>query len=458
MNEETHSENTDEPRTLTLETVPLTAIVRAEVDCQIATAKQYPRSFAKFLKRAEEMVLLDEETARSCFYQLRRWDKKKGEWVMIEGESIRMAEIVVACYGNLRIDARIIDQTPTRVTVRAACHDLEANNMIASELQTKTTYKTGEPLPEDVAVMLANGLISKGIRNSVFRIVPRALVRRLRVKARDVANKEDGAIPFDDRRKKAVAWAESKGVDMKRFFAALGVAGEADITTDQLELLTGLRQSIKDNELTLDQAFPMLNDRDDAPISPKDHPKTTQPTQTTAPSMADPTTASASAPAAAAQPAEEKKKRSKKEAATPAVTATEPQPAITIADKPADPAVDDEPLRTQPPQEEAEQPSRNRLSFVEPEAAPEPAEETSLGNILAEVDDLTPEQEKMKTIFEMNGLSFADFFGWATDKKTITPPIPSTWGQIPDAKCEHYVKHFKAMEAGINKWKADKNK
>ena len=50
----------------------LTAINRAEVDIQIATAKQYPRDLSRVLNQIKTYATMDMETAEDCFYALRR--------------------------------------------------------------------------------------------------------------------------------------------------------------------------------------------------------------------------------------------------------------------------------------------------------------------------------------------------------------------------------------------------
>ena len=50
----------------------LQAINRAEVDIQIATAKQYPRDLNVTLNKIATYATMDRETAEDCFYVLRR--------------------------------------------------------------------------------------------------------------------------------------------------------------------------------------------------------------------------------------------------------------------------------------------------------------------------------------------------------------------------------------------------
>src|SRR5512146_2764523 len=91
------------------------ALERAAVDSQIATAQAYPRDLVKFRKRALAMATLDLETAQSCIYHRPVGKGDDGKQKIAEGESIRMAEIVGAAFGNLRVGSRVIEQTPTFV-------------------------------------------------------------------------------------------------------------------------------------------------------------------------------------------------------------------------------------------------------------------------------------------------------------------------------------------------------
>jgi hypothetical protein len=102
----------------------LELIQRAEIDMQIATAKRYPRDLSKVKKRMLDFATLDEETAESCFYTLPRDGKT------IQGPSVRLAEIAVACYQNIRVASRVIANDGRVITAQAACLDLENNTLV----------------------------------------------------------------------------------------------------------------------------------------------------------------------------------------------------------------------------------------------------------------------------------------------------------------------------------------
>jgi len=54
----------------------LRAMAKAEIDQQIATAKQYPRSMTQFHNDAITLATLDQETAAAMMYALPRGGKK----------------------------------------------------------------------------------------------------------------------------------------------------------------------------------------------------------------------------------------------------------------------------------------------------------------------------------------------------------------------------------------------
>lgn len=237
----------------------LEIISRAEIDMQIATAHRYPRSLAAFKKRALEMVSLDEDTAESCIYRRpvgKKRDKKTGQWKeeFAEGMSIRMAEIVGACFGNLRVGAMIIEQTERYVKARGVAHDLESNFLSTSDIIESTVTSEGNPFSERMRAVVAKATLAKARRDATFSVVPRALCKAIEDQARKIAIGD--ATTLARRRAAVMQWIAKIGVEPERVYAALGIAGEADIGIEQLEILTGIKTAIKDGETTADEAFP----------------------------------------------------------------------------------------------------------------------------------------------------------------------------------------------------------
>lgn len=224
---------------------------RAEIDMQIATAKRYPRSIAQFKASATEIVGMDEETAESCIYR-----RPVGGGKTAEGMSIRMAEIVGACYGNLRYGAMLVEQTERQVKARGFCHDVQNNVASQVEVVEATIKKDGTPYDERMRTVIAKACLSKATRDAIFKVVPRAMCKSLEDVAKQVAL--GNADSFQDRRDKAMQWLTKIGIDAPRAFAALGIRGLDDMTTDHLVTLTGYKTAIKDGEITVEEAFPPL--------------------------------------------------------------------------------------------------------------------------------------------------------------------------------------------------------
>lgn len=232
------------------------ALESAAVNSQIATAKRYPRSLQLFKSRAIDMACLDDETAESCLYR-RPVGKKDGVQQFAEGMSIRMAEIVGASYGNLRVQAQIIEQTPRFVRARGTAIDLESNYASSSEVIEATVKRDGTPYDERMRIVIAKAALSKAKRDATFSVVPRALAKPVETAVRNLLMGDSEALT--KRRAKVVAWISKLGIDPKRVYGAIGLKGEADLGVEHLEHLTGLRTALKDNEVTIDEAFPDLH-------------------------------------------------------------------------------------------------------------------------------------------------------------------------------------------------------
>lgn len=237
------------------------ALVRGEIDIQIATAKRYPRSLEMFQKRAIAMATLDEETAESCIYRRPVGKKKnaKGKWEeeFAEGMSIRMAEIVGACYGNLRVYSTLIEQTPQTVRGRGMAIDLETNFASSSEVIESTLKQDGSPYSPRMRIVVAKATLAKARRDATFQVVPKALAKPIETAVRKVLLGDEKTL--EKRRAAVMAWVNKLGIDVARVWAAIGIHGPADLGPEQLLTLTGIRTAIKDNETTIDDAFPELS-------------------------------------------------------------------------------------------------------------------------------------------------------------------------------------------------------
>ena len=275
------------------------SLERAQIDVQIATAHQYPRSLDSFRKRAMSMACMDDETAESCLYcrPVGKEQNDKGQWVekFAEGASIRLAEIVAASYGNIRVASSIVEQTDRFVRCVGICHDLETNYAGKSECVEATVKKDGQPYSERQRALIAKVALAKAYRDAIFKVVPRALAKPVYEAAKRVAAGQGMSI--EQRRAKVKGWLAQVKVHESRMFAALNVAGWSDVGEQQLMILTGLRTSIGDGDVTLEEAFPSVTQAQTGPAVTAPQPAAQPAAKTT------PATKTAPAPAPAqAQP------------------------------------------------------------------------------------------------------------------------------------------------------------
>lgn len=235
----------------------LEAIERASVDMQITTAHRFPRSIARFNERAIAMATIDEEVAESCIYKRPVGkDKATGKEVYAEGMSVRMAEIVGASYGNLRVAARIIEQNERQVTAQGVAHDLESNYASTSEVIESTVDKYGKPFSERMRIIVAKSALAKARRDATFQVVPRAIAKPVEHACKELLFGNQQSI--SKRRERVLSWLNKLNINIKRVWNALNVAGIDDVGLEELETLTGLKTAIQNNEVTLDEAFPEL--------------------------------------------------------------------------------------------------------------------------------------------------------------------------------------------------------
>lgn len=223
------------------------AETKAQIDVQIATAKAYPRDIAKVLKNIETFATMDEETAMDCFYKLPR----SGE--IIEGISVRMAEIIANSWGNLRVESRIVDNDGKTLTAQAICHDLETNVAVKTEVKRKITNRYGQTFTEDMQVVTGNAACSIAFRNAVLKVVPKAYTHRIMERIKQVAL--GNAATLEKRRVNAVAFFVKNGIQQSELLRFLNKSKVEEIDTDDVANLLGIATAIKEGDCTAKTAI-----------------------------------------------------------------------------------------------------------------------------------------------------------------------------------------------------------
>lgn len=235
----------------------LTALTRSEIDSQVATAKAYPRDIDSCLNNALKIATIDPSTADDCFYALQRGG------TLIEGVSVRFAEIIATCWGNMRVATRIIANDGKTITAQGICHDLESNVAVSVEVKRRITDKYGNTYSEDMQVTTGNAASAIAFRNAVLKVVPKAVTNKIveQVYAMSKGKIAQGKTPKE--RKTSLTETIEKmlkafgayGVTEVEILRYLKVQTKAAITEDMIMLLRGTMTAIKEGTTTIEETF-----------------------------------------------------------------------------------------------------------------------------------------------------------------------------------------------------------
>lgn len=225
-----------------------TVLNRAEIDCQIATAKQYPRNTGRSYQEALAMVTLDEETAESCMYCLPRGNKP------IKGASIRLAEIAAYAWGNLHAATRITSNDGRFVTAEAVAWDLEKNIKISVEKKRSIRDKYGKTYNADMQTVTANAAASIALRDAIFKVIPKNIINKLYNEAVKCALGDVKSLA--ERRDRVLSYFQKLGVPLDRVLATLQVDKVDSMTIEHVEIIIGTANAIKEGSISVENAFP----------------------------------------------------------------------------------------------------------------------------------------------------------------------------------------------------------
>lgn len=222
---------------------------RANIDIQVSTAKQYPRSISRCANNAVALVTMDKDTAQSCGYALPRGGKP------ITGPSVHLAKIIAQQYGNLRAEAKVVEITDKQVVSRGTAWDLENNYAVSFEVRRSIVGKNGNRFSDDMITVTGNAANSIAYRNAIFGIVPKSITDKAYKAAQhlitgDLSDEEklikrrDGAIKH---------FIDTYGISEEEVIKLCGKHTVNQIQADEIALLLGFAQSLKDGDTTVDE-------------------------------------------------------------------------------------------------------------------------------------------------------------------------------------------------------------
>jgi len=233
---------------------------KASIDMQISTAKAYPRNITKATNNAIAIATMDPETADSCNYSVPRGGKA------ITGPSIHLAKILAQCWGNMRIEAKVVAIDLTQVTSEGIAFDLESNLAIKTQVKRSIMQnewvngkKTGKTyrMNDDMITVTGNAANSIALRNAIFAVIPKSIVDKAYKSAKKMIT---GDLSDNDKliaKRKQVfdKLKDTYSITEIEILSAIGKAAIDHVTPDDIVILIGIGTAIKDGDTTVDQAF-----------------------------------------------------------------------------------------------------------------------------------------------------------------------------------------------------------
>jgi hypothetical protein len=229
---------------------------RTELDVLMEQAKMYPRDMIERIDQAKIIACSSVDIAEACFYK-----KPAGRDEDIQGPSVRLAEIIAMCWGNMMVDVRTQMITETEVICRGMGMDCQTGFGVSVETRIGILYsdrhdtKAGQRYPEHLITTTALAGCSIAYRNTVFRLVPAALVQPvyLAVKAAAIGEGDE----FEKRRTDVINRLQRNlDVSTARILISVGAEEIEQITPKQLETLIGYGTAIHNGDVLLEEVFP----------------------------------------------------------------------------------------------------------------------------------------------------------------------------------------------------------
>lgn len=231
----------------------LEAFDRSQQDVMIATAHRWPRPEPAVIRERIKSYAMDKDIAPEMFYTLKRKDKRTQQEKLIQGPSVRLAQIALTCYRNIGAWSRVVANNGREVVSQGFCFDAE-NNIVIGVFESRSILtRTGRTFSQDMQIMAGRAANAIARRNAVFEVIPRVLTQPAYEAARKVAVGDVRSIQTT--RQNVFAEYARIGVTQTQILRMLGKESMESVDLENLELLIGLGTSIKDGIISIEDAF-----------------------------------------------------------------------------------------------------------------------------------------------------------------------------------------------------------
>ena len=231
--------------------IQVDAVERANVDSQVATAKQYPRDISRSLNNSIAMATMDYATAQSCGYALPRGGKP------ITGPSVHLAKLLVSNWGNMRAEAKVVKITDKQVISRGTCWDLENNVATAIEVRRNIKGKNGQRFSDDMITVVGNAANSIAYRNAVFSVIPKAITDKVYQAAQQfiTGDLSDETKLLQRRTQCLKFFLDEYGISEEEVVKLCGKQTINQIRGEEMAYLLSVYQALKDGDTTVEEVM-----------------------------------------------------------------------------------------------------------------------------------------------------------------------------------------------------------
>lgn len=223
---------------------------RALIDMQIATAKRYPRNVQRAISNSIAIITLDVETAKTCHYSVPRGGKS------VSGPSVHLAKILAQNWGNMRIQAKVIGTDQKHVSSEGMCWDLESNLAVKTTVNRSIMGKFGR-YSDDMITVTGNASNSISMRNAILSVIPKGVVDKCYnvAKAMITGDISDETKLIAKRKQVVDGLKDTYNIKEEEVLAAVGKQAINHLTADDIIVLIGVGQAIRDGDTTVEEAF-----------------------------------------------------------------------------------------------------------------------------------------------------------------------------------------------------------
>ena len=227
----------------------------AEAQGRLVIAKRFPRD------RAMAWAAIMEECKRPGLAEEALYRFPRGAQ-FVEGASIRLAEVLARCWGNVDFGLRELSRRGAESEMEAYAWDLETNTRSVQQFTVRHIRDTrggGKVLTDerDIYEIGAN-MGARRMRARILAIIPGDVVDDAIAQCRRTLEGGNGE-PLADRVKAMISAFTTMGIAAQRIEDRLGHSLSA-ITASELVDLKGAYKAIRDGMVKADDAFPTSAD------------------------------------------------------------------------------------------------------------------------------------------------------------------------------------------------------